>query len=74
MGLLDFIFGKDPEWVEVTKDIFSIEGTYVYSKPEEIKLLIMANLKSSRRLLSSADKYQHNTHHHIDPRKHILQW
>ena len=23
MGLLDFIFGKDPEWVEVSKDTFS---------------------------------------------------
>ena len=29
MGLLDFIFGKDPEWVEVTKDTFSIEDTYI---------------------------------------------
>ena len=68
MGLLDFIFGKDPEWVEVTKDIFSIEGTYVYSKPEEIKLLIMANLKSSHRFLSLRDKCQPCIHHHIDPR------
>ena len=25
MGLLDFIFGKDPEWVEVSKDTFSTE-------------------------------------------------
>jgi len=39
MGLLDFIFGKDPEWVEVTKDTFSIEDTYVYSKAESKKLL-----------------------------------
>ena len=23
MGLLDFIFGKDPEWMEVTEDTFS---------------------------------------------------
>ena len=39
MGLLDFIFGKDPEWVEVTKDTFSIEDTYKYSKAESKKLL-----------------------------------
>ena len=39
MGLLDFIFGKDPEWVEVTKDTFSIEDTYIYSKAESKKLL-----------------------------------
>ena len=39
MGLLDFIFGKDPEWVEVTEDTFSIEGTYKYSKAETKKLL-----------------------------------
>ena len=36
--------------------------------PGEIKLLIRANLKSSRRFLSLPDKCQHNTHHHIDPR------
>ena len=39
MGLLDFIFGKDPEWVEVTKDTFSTEDTYIYSKAESKKLL-----------------------------------
>ena len=39
MGLLDCIFGKDPEWVEVTKDTFSIEDTYIYSKAESKKLL-----------------------------------
>ena len=39
MGLLDFIFGKDPEWVEVTEDTFSIEGTHRYSKAESKKLL-----------------------------------
>ena len=39
MGLLDFIFGKDPEWVEVTEDTFSIEGTHKYSKAESKKLL-----------------------------------
>jgi hypothetical protein len=38
MGLLDFIFGKDPEWVEVTEDTFSIEGTHKYSKAESKKL------------------------------------
>ena len=32
--------------------------------PGEIKLLIRANLKSSRRFLSLPDKCQHNTHHH----------
>ena len=39
MGLLDFIFGKDPEWVEVTKDTFSTEDTYIYSMAESKKLL-----------------------------------
>ena len=39
IGLLDFIFGKDPEWVEVTEDTFSIEGTHKYSKAESKKLL-----------------------------------
>ena len=39
MGLLDFIFGKDPEWVEVSKDTFSTEDTYIYSKGESKKLL-----------------------------------
>ena len=39
MGLLDFIFGKDPEWVEVSKDTFSTEDTYIYSKAESKKLL-----------------------------------
>ena len=39
MGLLDFIFGKDPEWVEVTKDTFSAEDTYIYSMAESKKLL-----------------------------------
>ena len=39
MGLLDFIFGKGPEWVEVTEDTFSIEGTHKYSKAESKKLL-----------------------------------
>ena len=39
MGLLDFIFGKDPEWVEVTEDTFSIGDTHKYSKAESKKLL-----------------------------------
>ena len=39
MGLLDFIFGKGPEWVEATEDTFSIEGTHKYSKAESKKLL-----------------------------------
>ena len=39
MGLLDFIFGKDPEWVEVTEDTFSIGDTQKYSKAESKKLL-----------------------------------
>jgi hypothetical protein len=29
MGLLDFIFGKNPEWEEVSKDTFSAEDTYI---------------------------------------------
>ena len=29
MGLLDFIFGKAPEWEEVSKDTFSTEDTYI---------------------------------------------
>ena len=29
MGLLDFIFGKDPEWGKVSKDTFSTEDTYI---------------------------------------------
>ena len=36
--------------------------------PGEIKLLIRANLKSSRRFLSLRDKCQPCIHHHIDPR------
>ena len=32
--------------------------------PGEIKLLIRANLKLSRRFLFLPDKCQHNTHHH----------
>jgi len=39
MGLLDFIFGKDPEWEEVSKDTFSTKDTYIYSKGESKKLL-----------------------------------
>ena len=39
MGLLDFIFGKAPEWEEVSKDTFSTEDTYIYSKAESKKLL-----------------------------------
>ena len=39
MGLLDFIFGKDPEWEEVSKETFSTEDTYIYSKGESKKLL-----------------------------------
>ena len=38
MGLLDCIFGKDPEWVEVTKDTFSTEDTYIYNKGESKQL------------------------------------
>ena len=38
MGLLDFIFGKDPEWEEVSKDTFSTEDTYKYSKSESKQL------------------------------------
>ena len=38
MGLLDFIFGKDPEWEEVSKDTFSTEDTYIYSKGESKRL------------------------------------
>ncbi len=38
MGLLDFIFGKDPDWEEVSKDTFSTEDTYIYSKGESKKL------------------------------------
>ena len=38
MGLLDFIFGKNPEWEEVSKDTFSTEDTYVYSKGESKQL------------------------------------
>ena len=39
MGLLDFIFGKDPEWGKVSKDTFSTEDIYIYSKAESKKLL-----------------------------------
>ena len=39
MGLLDFIFGKDPEWGKVSKDTFSTEDTYIYSKAESKTLL-----------------------------------
>ena len=38
MGLLDFIFGKDPEWEEVSKDTLSTEDTYIYSKGESKQL------------------------------------
>ena len=38
MGLLNFIFGKDPEWEEVSKDTFSTEDTYIYSKSESKQL------------------------------------
>ena len=39
MGLLDFIFGKEPGWGKVSKDTFSTEDTYIYSKAESKKLL-----------------------------------
>ena len=39
MGLLDFIFGKAPGWGKVSKDTFSTEDTYIYSKAESKKLL-----------------------------------
>ena len=38
MGLLDFIFGKDLEWEKVSKDTFSTEDTYIYSKGESKQL------------------------------------
>ena len=38
MGLLDFIFGKAPEWEEVSKETFSTEDTYIYSKGESKQL------------------------------------
>ena len=38
MGLLDFIFGKDPEWEEVSKDTFSTQDDYIYSKGESKQL------------------------------------
>ena len=38
MALLDFIFGKAPEWEEVSKDTFSTEDTYIYSKGESKQL------------------------------------
>ena len=38
MSLLGFIFRKDPEWEEVTKDTFSTEDTYVYNKGESKQL------------------------------------
>ena len=38
MGLLDFIFGKASEWEEVSKDTFSTEDTYIYSKGESKQL------------------------------------
>ena len=41
MGLLDFIFGKDPEWEEVSKDTFSTEDTYIYSKGESKQLFTL---------------------------------
>ena len=37
-GHLDFIFGKAPEWEEVSKDTFSTEDTYIYSKGESKQL------------------------------------
>ena len=37
MGLLDFIFGKDPEWVEVSKDTSSTQDPM--SKGDSKKLL-----------------------------------
>ena len=39
MGLLGFIFGKNLEWEEVSKDTFSTEDTYIYSKGESKQLL-----------------------------------
>ncbi len=41
MGLLDFIFGKNPEWEEVSKDTFSTEDTYIYSKGESKQLFTL---------------------------------
>jgi len=38
MGLLKIIFGKDSEWEEVSKDTFSSEDTYLYSKGESKQL------------------------------------
>ena len=38
MGLLDFIFGKDPDWEEVSKNTFSSEDIYIYSKSESKQL------------------------------------
>jgi len=38
MNLLDFFFGKEPDWEEVSKDTFSTEDTYIYSKGESKKL------------------------------------
>ena len=38
MGLLDFIFGKDPDWEEVSKNTFSSEDIYIYSKRESKQL------------------------------------
>jgi hypothetical protein len=41
MGLLDFMFGKNPEWEEVSKDTFSTEDTYIYSKGESKQLFTL---------------------------------
>ena len=38
MNLLDFIFGKEPDWEEVSKDTFSTEDNYIYSKGESKQL------------------------------------
>ena len=38
MGLLDFIFGKDPDWEEVSKNTFSSEDIYIYSKSQSKQL------------------------------------
>ena len=38
MNLLDYIFGKKPDWEEVSKATFSSEDTYVYNKGESKQL------------------------------------
>jgi len=38
MNLLDSFYGKEPDWEEVSKDTFSTEDTYIYSKGESKQL------------------------------------